>query len=390
MTLRRLNLRMRLMLAMGAMSLFTIAVIVAGMSAFYLITAEQWMNSFDPDIRDALMRLESGEPVSTEDLAFIASTYAQDWDTYYADAEGYALLLCSLLALILAVIVGYRVARRVSRPVEAVSTAARIVATGDLAARARFQGRSSSETEQLVRDFNALAEELERAERELSAGAAAIAHELRTPLTVLRGRLQGLYDGVYEFSPEVVNTLIEHVDGLSVIVDDLRTLGLGSSGRIVLSPEPVALDELACQVAAGYGAELKAAGLQVIYNLKPVTVMADPARLRQVLLALLDNARRYAASGGVATLVTDSEVDEARLMVMDHGPGVAPDQAQRLFDRFWRADPSRSRDSGGSGLGLAVVKAILTAHGGAVSCTQRDGGGLCFILHLPVKAGPEV
>lgn len=382
----RFSLRARLILAMAASSLFTIVVIVVGMSGFYLVTADLWIERLSPEHRATLESLESGETVTAEDLAYLVSTHTQDWATYFADAEGYALLICSALALILAVLVAYRVALRISRPVEAVSQAARTVAAGTLEARAEFSGRSSQEIEQLVRDFNALAIELERADRELSAGAAAIAHEFRTPLTVLKGRLQGLKDGVFEYSPELMETLIGHVDGLSLIVEDMRTLGLSSAGQLELDLQEFELDMLVGQTLEGFDEELKAAGMAVTLDLTPSIVEADRDRIRQALVCLLDNARRYAANGRELTVSCSGDAEHARVEVLDRGDGVLPEDAQRMFDRFWRADPSRSRALGGSGLGLAVVKAIMTAHGGDVTCQAREGGGLHFSLLLSCRS----
>ena len=388
MKIGHLSLRTRLILALAATSVFTIFVIVAGMSAFYLVTAELWLDRLPPDQRAAIDRLEAGEQVSAEDLAYIVSNHTRDWATYFADAEGYALLVCSAVALFLAILIGYRVAWRISRPVEAVSKAARSVAAGSLDARVEFSGRSSHEIEQLVRDFNALAVELERVDRELSAGAAAIAHEFRTPVTVLKGRLQGLKDGVFEYTPELMEILIGHVDALNLIIDDMRTLALSSAGELVLDPQPFELDRLVRQVVQAFDEELQAAGMTVKLNLAPATVEADRDRIRQALNCLLDNARRYAASGGELTVSCSADAAEARIEVMDRGDGVPPDEARHMFDRFWRADPSRSRELGGSGLGLAVVKAIMTAHGGGVTCRTRDDGGLCFTLVSPCRSGP--
>jgi two-component system, OmpR family, sensor histidine kinase AdeS len=228
-----------------------------------------------------------------------------------------------------------------------------------------------------------MAREMERSEREMRESIAAIAHELRTPLTVLRGRLQGMADGVFVADARGIEGLIFQTNALAQIIEDLRTLSLAMSGRLVMRPTMIDLAFEADRTIDAYSSELSNAGMVAERDLTPVRLAADGARLRQILLALLDNARRYAAAGGIVRVETGSDRDGAFLRVLDKGPGIAAEDAERLFQRFWRADDSRSRDSGGTGLGLAVVKAIAEAHGGRACATPRQGGGACFEVRLP-------
>ncbi|MDE1146551.1 MAG: ATP-binding protein [Azospirillaceae bacterium] len=273
-------------------------------------------------------------------------------------------------------------ARRLITPLDAVAGAAQRIAGGDLTARARVDGNSFQETKQLVQDFNAMAAQLERAAIEMRTWNVAIAHELRTPLTILRGRLQGYADGVFQPDMAAFRGLVGQVDLLTRIVDDLKLLTLAQSGRLDLRREQVDVAVEAAAVVAMVGPTCAAAGLAIDTALAPVLVVADGARVRQALLALLENARRYASPGRVR-VETRAVGDHVLLRVADQGPGLPPGMEPYVFDPFWRADESRARISGGTGLGLAVVQAIARAHGGDVKTEPVKPTGVAFEIILP-------
>lgn len=274
---------------------------------------------------------------------------------------------------------------RVAKPIEGVARAATSIIGGDLTARAPAGSRLRGEPANLVKNFNRLAEGLEEAERELAGSASAIAHELRTPVTILRARLQAVRDGVFTLSTQELDGLIAQADLMTALIDDMRVISLASARRLELQLARVDLAAEARSVMSTVGPPLVDAGLRVEMDLRSSFAFADRARVRQILNALLDNVRRYAADGGVVRVETHATAETARLIVADRGPGV-PDglNADLLFDRFWRGEPSRSRDTGGTGLGLAVVKAIAEAHGGSATARNRDGGGALFEISFPV------
>ncbi len=298
------------------------------------------------------------------------------------------ILLYGLIALAAAATfaLGYVFVGRLGRGLSDVGGAARKIAGGDLSARARAIEFASREEAQLTRDFNAMAIALERADRELKDSTAAIAHELRTPLTVLSGRLHGIEDGVFEPGPEQIASLISQVDSLSRLVEDLRTLSLANSGKLTLSLGAIDLAEEVRRMIAALHPDLEAAGLDTVLSLEPAPYIGDGARLRQALGAVLANAQRYAAHSGVLRIETVSERDHVAVRVLDSGPGLSAEASARAFERFWRGEQSRARHSGGSGLGLSVVRAIADAHGGTVSLTARESGGAVFEMILPHDA----
>ncbi|AYM60683.1 ATP-binding protein [Agrobacterium fabrum] len=305
-----------------------------------------------------------------------------EYDSAWQLGDTITLGLLLGIGILTASILGWRLARYVTEPLKSVASAARTIARGDFSARAVLPRRSFGEAGELVSDFNLMAERLERAETELKYSNSAIAHELRTPLTILRGRLQGLLDGAFQPTPQLYHRLIAHVDDLGGIVEELRTLALSNAGQLDLQYSRL---DLASEVAAAADSmedDLSIAGSLVVRRLKPAVTMADKPRLRQAIVALLDNCRRYAPHSTVY-LETWQDKDYVYFRCTDTGPGLADESRNRAFERFWRADDSRNRVSGGSGLGLPIVKAIMQTHGGDAVILPTEGRGFSIDLRLP-------
>ncbi|MBB4005388.1 ATP-binding protein [Aurantimonas endophytica] len=294
------------------------------------------------------------------------------------------LSLILAVGLLAATAVGWRLTQTIAAPLRSVGAAARRVAGGDFSARAVSPASAFEEGDSLVADFNAMAERLEKAESELAFSNSSIAHELRTPLTILRGRLQGLLDGTFEPSPKLYTRLIAQVDDLAAIVEELRTLALSSAGKLELTLGPVDLAREAETVLASIEADLIMAGIGIERQLRPALTQADAAKIRQALLAILENCRRY-APGSTVRVETGVADDHVVLRCRDTGPGLSPEERERAFERFWRADESRARARGGSGLGLSVVLGIARAHGGEAVILD-DVPGFAIELRLP-RAG---
>lgn len=305
----------------------------------------------------------------------------------FADPHDYApsvpewiyMVVSTIISLIIALVVAGKLARRILAPLNSVAASLHSVAGGDLGARAVSSDHSIGEAAQLVQDFNRMAERLQHMEQERAFWNAAIAHELRTPVTILRGRLQGLNEGVFAPEPQQFRSLLTHVEGLSRLIEDLRIVALAGSGHLELHRVETSLADDIGAVIELAGPGLQAAGFQVSLQLTPEPVLCDPMRMRQALLALLENARRHATPGQLRISATQSG-GIYRLWVEDEGPGIAPELAQHVFEAFQRGEPSRAREYGGSGLGLAVVAAIARAHGGHAVCRLSSLGGTLFEL----------
>ncbi|SLN64086.1 sensor histidine kinase [Ruegeria meonggei] len=390
MTRRRWKLRTQLSLSMIFMALTVLGVFIIGMAAFYLFLQDLWLANLSAAHRTTLDALINNESVSPDALTTLIAAFSLYWGGgEYALAELAALIALIALAVLSSVVIGLLAARRLSAPIETVTRAALEIAGGNLTLEIPDSAGGVLETEDLLSGFRVMTKGLEQAEREANDSAAAIAHELRTPLTILRGRLQGLGDGVFTPSKDMTDGLIAQVDTLSRIVDELDLLSRLSAGQLVPQVIEIDLVEEVKRVITTMRPDLDRLEMKLETSFVPVFLQADPVRLRQALTALIDNAMRYAASGQYIKVVIHADDTFAYLRVVDHGPGIDPADSEKIFDRWWRADSSRNRAAGGTGLGLSVVRAIARAHGGdVIAQNNQTCTGAELALKLPLhRAG---
>ncbi|GGZ13229.1 sensor histidine kinase [Streptomyces poonensis] len=283
----------------------------------------------------------------------------------------------------LAVILGaLLLSRAVLRPVRAMTLAAKGLGEGDLARRVPVSGRD--EIAQLGGAFNRMADSIQAGEERQRRLTGDIAHELRTPLANLRGYLEALRDGVVEPTPELLASLHEEALLQQRIVDDLQDLALAEAGALTYHPTRVDLRELLETSRTAHHAQAETAGIALALEApSPVTVTADPDRLRQVVGNLVGNALRATAAGGTVTLALRPRGELAVVEVRDTGKGISAEDLPHLFDRFWRADASRGRATGGSGLGLSIARQIVTDHRGTIEVRSTVGAGTAFTVVLP-------
>ena len=374
------SLRPQMTVAMAATSIAVAIFIFISLTIYDLVATPIIIENLPADVKEYIQQ-------DIEIPPNIEAALEKEWPFW---PEILATLGFSLAGSGIGGLIGYRFASRLSKPIEILASSARALAGGDLSARAELKKGHVREIKKLAKDFNSMAAELQRAHREQAENASAIAHELRTPVTVLRGRLQGMADGVFELNAATLKGLIAQTETLNRIIEDLRTLTLSQSGRLDLSPVAIDLSEEVADVLAAVKPLVEKAGLTVTSELKPAMVFADPIRMRQAIGSLVENAKQYAREGGELTIETGTNHKVVFVRVMDRGPGLDSTAAVRVFDRFWRADESRSRKFGGFGLGLAVVKRICKDHGGDVVYTDREGGGAVFEITLPLKPKPQL
>ncbi len=378
------RLRTQLMLGMLIFFVGAFGFIYGGARTLDAWLTSRYLDNLPPVAQRAGRDLEALRLPDPADLRVLkeASEAGNAEGQLYSDL---GLALLTLLAACVALGLAMGVAHRLAQPMERVAHAARRVAQGDLDARAELGRDSSLELRQLVDDFNRMAESLAASRRELKESTAAIAHELRTPLTILRGRLQGIHDGVFASGPAEITALIQQVDSLSRVVEDLRVVSLAGASGLALQCRPMELATEVESLLPVIEPDLHALGMRLELDLRPAPVHADPQRLRQMLICLLDNARRYASEGGVVRIETNAAGSAGVLRVLDRGAGFPPGGAERAFERFWRSEASRSRQTGGSGLGLSVVRAIADAHGGQAHAANRPDGGAVLEVRLPAS-----
>jgi two-component system sensor histidine kinase BaeS len=287
------------------------------------------------------------------------------------------------LVLAVTVAVTAMVATRLVRPLRALTEAAQ--QPPELHVRVPVTTRD--ETGILAAAFNELTERRERLEAQRKAMVSDIAHELRSPLTNIRGWLEVTRDGVVDPDPALLAALHEEALVLQRVIDDLRDLADADAGALHLHREPVRCDELLDQVAAAHRVAAGAAGVTLRTTVDGTPWLdADPVRMRQALGNLVSNALRHTPAGGTVTLSAGRDgngAGEVVLEVADTGTGISADDLPYVFDRFWRAEKSRSRRTGGSGLGLPIVRHLVAAHGGTADAASEPGAGSVFTLRLP-------
>ncbi|MFJ9589104.1 HAMP domain-containing sensor histidine kinase [Streptomyces acidicola] len=284
------------------------------------------------------------------------------------------------LVLALTVVVTTVIAVRLVRPLRALADAAQ----DPSGQHVRVPVTTKDETGYLAAAFNDLSERRERIEELRKAMVSDIAHELRTPLTNIRGWLEAAQDGIAVPDAALISSLQDQALLLQHIIDDLQVLAAADAGTLRLHPERLVVREVVEQVAAAHRADARSAGVTVLtHTAGDPVVDADPVRLRQVLVNLMSNAVRHTPPGGTVTLTAHRSVDEVEIQVADTGSGIQPEDLPKVFDRFWRAEKSRSRRTGGSGLGLSIVRQLVEAHRGKVSVTSVPGTQTVFTLRLP-------
>ncbi|MFF7976369.1 ATP-binding protein [Streptomyces sp. NPDC007905] len=289
------------------------------------------------------------------------------------------------LVLAVTVAVTAVVAVRLSRPLRALTEAAQ--QPPELHVRVPVTTRD--ETGILAEAFNDLAERRERLEAQRKAMVSDIAHELRSPLTNIRGWLEVVRDGVVDPDPALLASLHEESLVLQRVIDDLQDLAAADAGTLRVHREPLRAGDLLDQVAAAHRVAAGTAGVALRTEADGTAWLdADPVRMRQALGNLVTNALRHTPSDGTVSLAAHRDGQEVVLTVTDTGTGIAPEDLPHVFDRFWRAEKSRSRRTGGSGLGLPIVRHLVAAHGGTVGATSERGAGAVFTLRLPAAAPP--
>lgn len=344
-------------------------VLVAGALTTWLVASLVGPTIFTNHLREA------GDDHTTEETDHLEQAFAS------------ALLVSISLALIASVLaalaVSWYFSRRVQRSIDAVAEAASQIATGNYAARVAEPGLGEEFTT-LALSYNRLAERLEATERTRRSMLADLAHEMRTPLATIDAHLEAVEDGIRPLDEETMGVVRGSTSRLRRLAEDISALS-GAEEGLHVSPAPVDAATLATTACEGARDRFSASGVHLETDLADAgRVRVDADRVGQVLGNLLDNALRHTPAGGTVTVTCRRTGDWVEYRVADTGDGVSAEHLPHLFDRFYRADTSRDRRRGGSGIGLAIAKALVEAHKGGISVTSAGvGHGTTFTVRLP-------
>jgi len=292
-------------------------------------------------------------------------------------------LLAGIVAGLISLLIARWLARGMTQPLRDMAAAVRRMEVGDYTAR--VETRSRDEVGQLATAFNRMSAELELLERSRRDLVANVSHELKTPITAIRAHLENLADGIEQPDRETMQVMLNQTERLGRLVDQLLDLSKLESGEVALQIEPMPLAPVIDQVLSEFSVGRAVTDVELDAQVPDdLLVEADRERIHQVVFNLVDNAVRFTPPGGAVTIRAWREDDRVGVEVSDTGVGVAPEHLSRLFERFYRADPARSRDDGGgTGIGLAIARSIVEGHGGRIVATSEPGRGATFTFDLP-------
>ena len=326
----------------------------------------------------------NGQTIGTITVGYYGPYYFSDTDLQFLHALNRILLIAGVVSLAACVLLGAYLASRLSKPISNVISAAGRIAAGDYGARLKPQ-EDTRELTALSHSVNSLASSLESQERLRKRLTADVAHELRTPLTTLQSTVEAMLDGVWSADETHLSSLREEILRLNKLVGELGALSTYDSESLRLQLTSFDLAELCRETIQRFETDARQKGIVLTCSGEMTLVSADRDKIGQVVINLLHNAMKFTPAGGRISVETNASEDRAMLSVRDTGCGIAAEDLPYVFERFYRADPSRARETGGSGIGLAITLAIAKAHGGALKVESTVGKGSAFTLILPIQ-----
>ncbi len=304
-------------------------------------------------------------------------------DEEFSNNSYQAMVFATVLAIVLASCIGYLFARALVRPINTMASTARAIKEGDLTARTGIEGED--EISRLGMTFDQMADSIERDRKLERRLTTDVAHELRTPLMAIQSTVEAMVDGVFEPNQERLETVNSEVRRLSRLVDAILKLSRLENRSTPMKKELLDVGDLIGSIISTHEAYVTDSGLKLIYEVeRGVLVRGDADMIRQATANLISNAVRYTPEGGTITASVSSHDEMCAIAVRDTGIGLSPDEAKMVFSRFWRADAGRTRERGGLGIGLSVVKEIVDRHNGQVLVEGEKGKGACFTILLPL------
>ena len=306
----------------------------------------------------------------------------------FLSRQRFVLALAAAGMVIAVILISFPLARRLVKPLRAMAEATHDIAAGRYATR--ISVTSSDELGQLARAFNDMALTLEKNEKERRQWVADISHELRTPVSILQGEIEALLDGVHTVTPDAIRSLHMETLRLKSLINDLYQLSLSDIGALAYRKENLPIIEMLNDLVETYRAEFRQKGITVRAGFPQeeiVTVFADRERLRQLFTNLFANSLSYTDAGGELQITAGVASGNCVIEFQDSAPGVPEDVLPKLFERFYRVEASRNRQSGGAGLGLAICRNIVESHEGTILARPSPLGGLWIAITLPICEG---
>lgn len=323
-----------------------------------------------------------GEKVGSVDISYFGPFFLNENDFRFLRSLNTILISIGIASLAVSAIAGQMLAGRISRPILKTVDVTRQISDGNYGVRLTEE-TNTKELNLLVASINHLAEALETMERLRKQLTEDVAHELRTPITILASYLEAMAEGVWASTPERLQSCYDEVMRIGKLVGDLEKLARIEGDNLKLDKQKVDLRELVEKLVHSFDAEMKNKGLAAAVEGDYVSLMADQDRLSQVIANLLSNAVKYSREGGAIKAVIFDQGNFAGFSIRDNGIGIPKEELPYIFERFYRADQSRNRATGGSGIGLTIAKSIVEAHGGKITAESSVDEGSRFTVIIP-------
>ena len=346
------------------------------------------MASIYPNFKGEYMQkeyevLNNSQLVGSVTLGYYGPFYYNDEDIQFLKVLNQVLLITAFVFLIFAALLGFYMAGRITEPIKKVIDKTKQIEMGNFENRMDFH-TNTQEINQLVHSVNGLAATLEKQQQSKKRMARDYAHELRTPLATLQSSLEAMIDGIWEPTPERLNSCREEILRLTRMLTDLDKLVKIENENIVLMKSEFDLSKVVEQVALMSQPELLNKNIHLNLELFPFKLFADKDKIAQVIINLLSNAIKYTDDNGEILLNVHYDKEEAVFIIKDSGIGIAKEEQDEIFSHLYRTDKSRARNTGGSGIGLAVTKAIVEAHKGKITVNSQPKNGSQFTVILPL------
>ncbi|GFP20912.1 two-component system, OmpR family, phosphate regulon sensor histidine kinase PhoR [Candidatus Hakubella thermalkaliphila] len=303
----------------------------------------------------------------------------------FLDSIRNSITIVALISLALAIVISLYLARSITRPLQDMIRVTRSISEGDLSQRVRAD--SQDELGALAQSFNIMANDLAKQEKMRRDLVADIAHEFRTPLTTIRGYVESILDGVKKPDQDILGRIGAETERLTTLISDLQELSRAESGKLSLEKKPVDLNVLVEEVLPKFEKEIAEKEIQVETDLDRGLPLAlvDERRIGQVLENILNNGITYNYQKGRVRVSTREEGEGVRITIADTGQGISSQDLPYIFERFYRGDKSRSRHTGGTGIGLSIARNLVEAHRGTISVQSQPGQGSTFSVWLPLR-----
>ena len=292
-----------------------------------------------------------------------------------------SIAIIGILSIMTSIAIIWIISRRTLNPITNIVNTSKYLSKGDFTKR--IDQSVSGELSEIVTAFNYMASELQKLDEQRKIMIADIAHELRTPMTNLKGYIEGWSDGIIKPDNETLKILDYQVNTLSKIIDDLSTLSLAESGMLSLNISEFELNNKISEIINNFKLRSESQNINIINNITPdITINYDPQRFTQIVTNILNNSILATDDGGIISFSTSTNNNNLLLKISDNGTGIPKDELPYIFDRFYRTDKSRNRQSGGSGLGLSIVKYLIESHNGTIKINSELSKGTEVLISI--------